>query len=465
MKPTFGRREDDDMADLKPIMGCDNPNRMADVIFVHGLDGDGTTTWHPKKQPGKFWPKWIGEDLPDVGVWSLDYDAPSLNWKGHAMPIVDRATHCLAVLDSHKIGERPVVFIAHSLGGLLVKQMLRHACDFGDPKWSAVLEQTKGIVFLSTPHSGSDIASWVSYVGGLLPTSVAVRELQAHEPHLRELNVWYRNNVERLGLRTQVYYETLKTGPVLVVDATTADPGIPHVVPIPMDKNHATICKPESKGELPHTRVGAFIRECVQGPAVQRLPPPGPEEMPAPAPEEEADLSKPEAPEAGGPLIHRMLPPSIGSFFKGREGALEGLERRLSSGEAAVVTQRRAIHGLGGVGKTRLAVEYAWRALDKGTYNAVFLVRGDSAGNLDNYLASLAEPDLLNLSERGVQDQRVVVEAVLRALERRSDFLLIADNVDDEDAARGLCRDVLPRLRAGRVLITSRLSNWPDEVP
>ncbi|HRE18891.1 MAG TPA: hypothetical protein PLW86_17780, partial [Rhodocyclaceae bacterium] len=81
------------------------------------------------------------------------------------MPLADRATNILDWLELDGIGCRPVMFICHSLGGLLVKQVLRHAGDFGNPAWKAVATQTKAVVFLSTPHSGADLASWVQYIG------------------------------------------------------------------------------------------------------------------------------------------------------------------------------------------------------------------------------------------------------------------------------------------------------------
>jgi hypothetical protein len=251
------------MEGLLKVSGCDSPNRVADVIFVHGLDGDARTTWRPKDMPEAFWPAWLGEDFPAVGVWSLNYAVSSSAWKGHSMPLVDRAKNTLDLLELDQIGRRPVAFVCHSLGGLLVKQMLRLARDSLDPTWRGIVDQTALIVFLSTPHSGADIASWMQYLGKLLRTTVSIEELEAHHPQLRDLNDWYRDNVGVLGIKTFVYCEKLPTGGILVVNETTANPGIPGVRVIPVDEDHVSICKPVSKESQIYRRVKRLIEEIV----------------------------------------------------------------------------------------------------------------------------------------------------------------------------------------------------------
>lgn len=251
------------MDGLQKISGGDDPDRVADVIFVHGLDGDARATWHPKDRPDAFWPAWLGEDLPTVGVWSLGYAVSASAWKGHAMPLADRATNVLDLLELDGIGRRPIVFICHSLGGLLVKQMLRHAADFGNPAWKAIVTQTRAIVFLSTPHSGADLASWVQYIGTLLRATVSVEELEAHHPRLRELNLWYRHHVADFDLATVVYCEKRPIAGLLVVNETTADPGIAGVIPIPVDEDHVSICKPASKDSQIYRRVKRLVEDIV----------------------------------------------------------------------------------------------------------------------------------------------------------------------------------------------------------
>ncbi|WP_211203222.1 esterase/lipase family protein [Candidatus Competibacter phosphatis] len=244
------------------ISEFDNPERVADILFVHGLGGHSLATWHPtgSEENRNSWPFWLSSDLPTVGIWSLGYTAQPSEWKGGTtMPLVDRAINILAQLDVHGIGTRPLLFITHSLGGLLVKQMLRHALDFGQPVWTTLVANTCGIVFLSTPHSGSDLASWLKYLSGILRPTVTISELEAHHSRLRELNHLYRNHKLLSHIPIQVYYETRPTHGVMVVNQTSADPGIPGVIPIPLEEDHISICKPSSPQQLVYMRVKSFI--------------------------------------------------------------------------------------------------------------------------------------------------------------------------------------------------------------
>jgi pimeloyl-ACP methyl ester carboxylesterase len=254
------------VGELIKVSGCDNATRKGDVVFVHGLDGDARGTWQPAGNTGPVWPEWLGEDLPQAGVWLLGYDVPSSAWTGHAMPLADRATNVLALLDTHGLGERPIVFIAHSIGGLLVKQLLRHGRDYGDPRWLAIADATRGVVFLSTPHSGSDIANWIKHLSLVLRHTVSVRELEANDPRLRESNTWFRNYLQSTGLNIEVYCEKVPIHGFIVVDDRSADPGVAGVIPIPLDEDHITICKPSSKDKMLYKRTLRFIRGSLENP-------------------------------------------------------------------------------------------------------------------------------------------------------------------------------------------------------
>ncbi len=260
------------MSKLEKICGTENPNRLGDVVFVHGLNGDARSTWQPDGQPERFWPEWIGEDLQDVGVWSVGYPASAFAWNGLTMPLADRAVNILKSLHTCDLGtNRPIVFITHSLGGLLVKEMLRKATDRSVSEGELLAKNTKGIVFLSTPHAGSNLANYFKYLRFLLP-SVSVKELQTQEPRLRELNTWYRNNVSGLGIKTEVYCERRKTPlrrnfwgkliSALVVDESSSDPGIAGVTAVPMDDDHITISRPTRESDL-YEGIKKFVDDCL----------------------------------------------------------------------------------------------------------------------------------------------------------------------------------------------------------
>lgn len=255
---------------LYPISNCDNPNAEGDIVFIHGLGGDAKSTWHPegKRDDDNFWPVWLGEDLPNLKIWTLDYEAEPSHWKGQTLTLVDSAIDVLSTLDMD-IGERPIFFITHSMGGLLVKQMLRQGLEYGKPRWKKITEQTKGITYISTPHLGSDIANLVSYVNNfLLKTlrlSINIEELKACHSNLHDLVLAHRNQDILKRIPIEVYVETLNTMGVRVVDKNSADPGIAGVIPEPIrGEDHISICRLKSKEARLYRKTKRFIEETLQ---------------------------------------------------------------------------------------------------------------------------------------------------------------------------------------------------------
>lgn len=232
---------------------------LCDIIFVHGLDGDPNQTWLSGETT---WPQMVADSLPSCVVWSLGYDASSSGWRGTAMPLMDRSINVLAILQAYGIGHRPVVFVAHSLGGLLVKQMLRHGIDHRTEAWTRITKSTKGVVFLATPHTGSRIASFLRVLRIPLWGTALLMDLVANNQVLRDLNTWFRNNAVELGIKCQAYFETQGLFGFFVVDQASADPGLPGVVCIPWDGSHRSICKPVSSEDVLHRRLLQFIRDC-----------------------------------------------------------------------------------------------------------------------------------------------------------------------------------------------------------
>jgi hypothetical protein len=240
-----------------------------DVVFVHGLGGDPYATWQKDSTP--TWFAWLPQQRPDLNFWSLEYEIHPTAWTGTAMPLSDRAMNVLAALDAAGIGARPLCFLTHSMGGLLVKQLLRHAVDLAK-EYSHIARSTRGVVFFSTPHAGSGVATLLTYIALFLRTTIAMEELQAHEPRLRELNLWYRSNADGLDIASKVFYETKETKGVLVVNATSADPGLTGVSPIPVDTDHLQVCHPDSPEDFRYRQVVRFLDSRLVAPVAEDLP-------------------------------------------------------------------------------------------------------------------------------------------------------------------------------------------------
>jgi hypothetical protein len=158
----------------------------------------------------------------------------------------------------------------------------------------------------------------------------------------------------------------------------------------------------------------------------------------------------------GSPRTLHNLPFAPNPAFTGRETDLERLGEHLQKRGGVALTQTVALHGLGGVGKTQLAVEYAWKHL--GGYEAVLWLRADSPEALDANLAGLA--GVLGLPDASAKEQHVQTNAVLGWLKGHERWLLIADNADTEQAGEAVREQLAPHL-PGHVLVTSRLGRWP----
>ena len=153
--------------------------------------------------------------------------------------------------------------------------------------------------------------------------------------------------------------------------------------------------------------------------------------------------------------------PSIGTLFKGRDAFLQRLREQLQQYGHTTVVAKQAIHGLGGVGKTRLAIEYAWQ--HEADYTAILFLGADSPASLRQNLAALCGPLVLDLAEQTAKEEEVRVEAALRWLHGNPGWFLILDNVDTPEAAAEV-EQMLARLHSGHVCITSRIADWSGAV-
>lgn len=261
-------------------------SKKFDIIFIHGLNGHPTETWRKPRplflkrwgrsfwrlltpavkrepDPSEYWPDWLAADFPEADVWSLGYAAASIAWRGNGMALPSRALNLLNYLSVKGLGKRPILFIVHSLGGLVAKQFLETALTNRNQAHQSLARSVAGILFLATPHSGSFMATVVSIFRTVTRANWTIENLGNHDPYLEKLSSWFRENHPFLGIRCQVLREDLQSPLGWVVSPTSANPGITGVQVTPVGKSHVQICKPESVEDQVYLNAVAFVKSCM----------------------------------------------------------------------------------------------------------------------------------------------------------------------------------------------------------
>ena len=151
------------------------------------------------------------------------------------------------------------------------------------------------------------------------------------------------------------------------------------------------------------------------------------------------------------PVAEHNLPQPNPNFV-GRTAELEALRQALTAtGRSAITQSRQAISGLGGIGKTQLALAYAYAHL--GDYDLIRWLRAEEPSVLAADYAGMAPA--LGL-DPGMPDQAALIAAIRGKLERTDRWLLVFDNAGEP----GSLDAYLPRIGGGHVLITSRWQEW-----
>ncbi|KAF9784161.1 hypothetical protein IL306_008314 [Fusarium sp. DS 682] len=140
-------------------------NATIDICFVHGLTGNRDSTWAAHGQ-SKPWPETLlPPKLSRARILTYGYDAYIVQKSAASTNgLIDHAANLLNDLSTDRAcsnaSSRPLVFIAHSLGGLICKEAILLSRNNPEPHLRGIFGCTKGIAFLGTPHRGSWMADW-----------------------------------------------------------------------------------------------------------------------------------------------------------------------------------------------------------------------------------------------------------------------------------------------------------------
>lgn len=143
----------------------DCPDAVLDICFIHGLTGDRRATWTPDRQTAPWPQTLLPSHISGARILTYGYDAYFVRRSvASRNRVIDHATNLLHDLTADRAScnasSRPIIFIAHSLGGLVCKKALLLSRETPEYHLRSIFESTKGIIFMGTPHKGSWMADW-----------------------------------------------------------------------------------------------------------------------------------------------------------------------------------------------------------------------------------------------------------------------------------------------------------------
>ncbi|KAK3311985.1 hypothetical protein B0H66DRAFT_506297 [Apodospora peruviana] len=253
-----------------------------DIIAIHGLNGHPFDTW--THENGIMWLRdFLPGDLPGCRVYTYGYPSQvvsrsTMDVKGYARLLLGRIQH--DVLSDDRTDTRRIIFVCHSLGGIVCKQVLVIAHEDNTVTGNVKLQESlAGIVFLGTPHRGSNKGDLGHLVGmvvnavtgttsaGLYRNAVnsnLVATLGTNAKQLQDLTESVRNRLE--GLKIVSFYETRPEFPFgLIVEKYSATMGIPREEIYPLDSGHRAMCRVDSRNNA-YKHVVDAIKDVARSP-------------------------------------------------------------------------------------------------------------------------------------------------------------------------------------------------------
>ncbi|KAI1498822.1 ankyrin [Biscogniauxia marginata] len=230
-------------------------------LRTSGVESNQVATTKPTSAEHVFWPRDLVPDiLPEARVLTFGYDThirPPFSGPPSKNRLKDHAGDFLAALEGcrHSDPTRPLIFIAHSLGGLLVKDTLRISKDYEKyrPERALVYNCTTSLVFFGTPHAGSDplgtVPRVLTYLCRLLSFKVnddIVRLLMPEAERLDLLKDDFQRMVQEKEWHIHTFQEELPLNILsckVVDDSSSCIDDRRHEIKVHIRADHVEMCR------------------------------------------------------------------------------------------------------------------------------------------------------------------------------------------------------------------------------
>ncbi|RHZ43372.1 LipA and NB-ARC domain protein [Aspergillus thermomutatus] len=417
-------------------------NIVFDLVAIHGLNGDPMHTWTHTETAVMWLRDLLPAAIPDIRIMTFGYNARFKNFTAQ-QDLRSISLKLLAELVDLRTTEdeksRPIVFVCHSLGGIVAKKALLIGCT---EEQEHVQQAVYGILFLGTPHNGSSLAAMGKVLANIVSAFSPIRTpraligtLQKDSEVLLEITEDFLKRRRKIHLASFYELEFTSIGPFLrklIVDQRSAILNVPYEITVPQFADHRNIARFRSSQDRSFRPVLSRLKEFAQT-------------LGSGHSGETRSLTD-QNNESSIPFDLKTQPCS---FFRGRDDVFDMLDVYFHEDQKPSQSRRTfAICGLGGTGKTQTALHYAVRNLSKYTTGIGFI----NATSLVSLSADFDRlHDLLRLG-----DSKNKIGAVKSWLSRpeNSKWLLVFDNADDLDTVP--VHQFYPAVNWGHIIITSR---------
>ncbi|KAJ8694582.1 hypothetical protein PTI98_007242 [Pleurotus ostreatus] len=232
---------------------------QVDIVALHGLNGHAFRSWE-FPDTGFMWLRdHLPEQVPTARIMVYGYNANVVGdvSTGRLRTFAETFLERLRYV-REKSSQRPLILLAHSMGGLVIKQALLTANTRADGRFNSILNSVRGIVFVGTPHRGGNGVDGAKFVANFVRAfNVDIRydlikSLDPGSMVLFDLTDDFRQLIAAKGIEIATLFETKKTrfgskflfgSSIWIVEEQSAILGVIGERKASINANHANLCK------------------------------------------------------------------------------------------------------------------------------------------------------------------------------------------------------------------------------